>query len=73
MELNQLLCVYSLNARMYFNRGHKWGGDMQLILALAIYSFGLLTGALCVAFFEGAGRGRLSDAPQTRQKQPSHW
>ena len=25
MELNQLLCVYSLKARMLFNREHKWG------------------------------------------------
>jgi hypothetical protein len=44
---------------------------MHLILALAIYSFGLLTGALCVAFFEGAGRGRLSDAPQIYPAQPT--
>jgi hypothetical protein len=47
------------------------GGDMHLILALAIYSFGLLTGALCVAFFEGAGRGRLSDAPQGNRAHPT--
>jgi hypothetical protein len=35
---------------------------MQILLALAIYSFGLFNGALCVAFFQGAGRALHSDA-----------
>lgn len=64
-ELNRRTCVN--------------GGNMHLILALAIYSFGLFTGALGVAFFEGVGRGRRSDARQTqgahhaRRQQPYRW
>jgi hypothetical protein len=66
MELNQRLYVYFLNTRIFLTAGTN-GGNMHILLALAIYSFGLLNGALCVAFFEGAGRGRHSSAPQAKR------